>query len=225
MSNMTLIDRKKLTLRVGKVVKSADYSQLTEASDCVKQAQAYAEEIRTSINEEVAQAQADGYNAGIAKAQEEFSCRMAATVMRLESAHLGLEARLVNTVMRSLNTVLGSLDDAVILEKLVRQCIHAAGQEKRLSLRVSAEQFDAANLILQSILSEYKHIECIDILKDPNLHTNSCVLETEYGAIDGSLDMHLIAIRQGLIDAFAGRRPLEKAKQLVSSDAVEQALC
>lgn len=203
---ITLIDRQALALHQGKVVKGSTCSQLIAAHECITRAERYALQIKAGIEAEAEQARKRAYDDGMALAKKEFAQRMTETVLRLEGAYLGLEARLVNIVMHTLQTVLGTLDDALILERLVQQCIRAAGQEKRLSLRVSEEQLEAAKSALSSLLSSHAHIECIDVLTDPRLKKNSCVLETEYGAIDGSLDTHLTAIRQGLIDAFAEKR-------------------
>ena len=202
----TLIDRKTLALHQGKVLKLSTYGQLVTAQECVKRAEDDAAQIKAEAEAAAAREMRRAYETGMTQAKEEFTRQMATTVLRLESAHLILEDRLVNLVMQALHTVLGTLDDALIIAKLVQQCIRAVGQEKRLFLRVSEEQQDAASKALSSILSNYPHLECIDVVADSRLKRNSCVLETEYGAVDGSLDTHLAAIRQSLIEAFAEKR-------------------
>jgi type III secretion protein L len=206
MLTVTCIDRKTLALHQGKVVKLSTYSRLVAAQECVKRAEDDAAQIKAEAETAAVREKKRAYEDGIAQAQKEFVQLMAATALRLESAHLILENRLVNLVMQTLHTVLGTLDDALVLEKLVQQCIRAVGQEKRLFLRVSEEQQDAANKALSSILSSYPHLECIEVVADARLKKNSCVLETEYGAVDGSLEMHLAAIRQGLVETFAASR-------------------
>lgn len=217
MLTTTLVDRNTLALHQGKVLKFSTYSQLVEAQECVKRAEYDAAQIKAEAEEESAREMRRAYETGMTRAKEEFARQMAATVLRLESAHLVLENRLVNLVMQALHTVLGTLDDALVLEKLIQQCIRAVGQEKCLTLRVSEEQQDAASKALSSILSSYPHLECIDMVTDPRLKRNSCVLETEYGAVDGSLDTHLVAIRQGLIASFS-----EKRTSIASTSAESQ---
>lgn len=206
MLTTTRIDRNTLALHQGKVLKFSTYSQLLEAQECVKRAECDAAQSRAEAEEAAAREMKRAYEAGMTRAKEEFARQIATTVLRLESAHLVLETRLVNLVMQALHTVLGTLDDAVVLEKLVQQCIRAVGPEKRLSLRVSDEQQETASNALSSILAGYPHLECIEVVTDPRLKRNSCVLETEYGAVDGSLDTHLAAIRQSLIEAFSEKR-------------------
>ena len=225
MLTTALIDRKTLALHQGKVVKLSTYSQLVAAQECVKRAEKDSAQIKKEAEAAAAREKKRSYEAGIAQAKKEFSQRMAATVLRMESAHLILENRLVNLVMQTLHTVLGTLDDALVLEKLVQQCIRAVGQEKRLFLRVSEEQQDTASKALSSILSSFPHLECIEMVADPRLKKNSCVLETEYGAVDGSLDMHLATIRQGLIEAFAEKRNALGAQQSGATTFAESQPC
>src|SRR5690242_8417249 len=107
----TVIDRHALAIHQGKVVKAAAYAQLAEARQCLERARRYAEAIKENIDAEAEQARKAGYDAGVAQAKDDFARRMASVVMRLESAHIGLEARLVNTVMQALETTLGTLDE------------------------------------------------------------------------------------------------------------------
>ncbi|PFH08651.1 type III secretion system HrpE/YscL family protein [Collimonas sp. PA-H2] len=206
MQGLTLLDKRALAVSEGKVVKAEAYATSIEAAAVLAEACAYAKQRRVSVDAEIARECEAGYQEGYAKASQDFAARMVDSVMRLESTYIGLEARLVNTVMNALKTVLGSLDESLLIEKLVRQVIHAAGQEKKLCLRVAANQFEEVNEILQKILRDYPYVEFIDVAKDPHMRFGDCVLETEYGAVDGGLEHQLNAIRQSLISVFAGRR-------------------
>ncbi|SDY73237.1 type III secretion apparatus protein, HrpE/YscL family [Collimonas sp. OK242] len=206
MQRLTLIDKRALAISDGKVVKAEVYATSIEAAALLADARAYAKQRRASADAEIARECELGYQEGFAKGGQEFAARMIDSVMRLESTYIGLEARLVNTVMNALKTVLGSLDESLLIEKLVRQVIQAAGQEKKMCLRVAAIQFEEVNDILQKILCDYPYVEFIDVAKDPHMRFGDCVLETEYGAVDGGLEHQLNVIRQSLISVFAGRR-------------------
>jgi len=221
MQGLTLIDKRALAISEGKVVKAQAYSASIEAAAVLAEVCAYAKQRRASADAEIAQECEAGYQAGFAKASQDFAARMTDSVMRLESTYIGLEARLVNTVMNALKTVLGSLDESLLIEKLVRQVIHAAGQEKKMCLRVAADQFEEVNEILQKILGDYPYVEFIDVAKDPHMRFGDCVLETEYGAVDGGLEHQLNAIRHSLISVFAGRRAESSGSRIAQPLPVE----
>jgi type III secretion protein L len=227
-----LLDRHAIALTDNKVVKAEVYAQAINACDLMSHAKHEADNLRAALQQEVEQARQTGYAHGKDQAQTEIAERMIQTIMRLEAAHINLEARLVNTVMQALKTILGRLDEDVLMEKLVHQSVRAAHRSRSLVLRVAVSQFDLTNAILQNVLKEYSDIELIDVLKDPNLPENSCVLETEYGAVDGSLDQHMLLIQQGLMEAFSGNRlppqhssASESMAETSDVDSFKEALC
>lgn len=222
MQRLMAIDKNTLVVSHGKIIKAETYSRLLDATALQAEVNDYAERKRANIDEEIAQARLLGYQDGLAQANRDFAARMTDNVMRLEATYIGLEARLVNTIMNTLKSILGTLDENLLLEKLVRQLIQTTGQEKKLSLRVSAGQFEQTNQILKEILSEYPHIEFIDVMKDPNMRPGGCVIETEYGAVDGSLEQQLNTIRQSLINTFAGKRTeLKKTQTQLATEQAE----
>ena len=207
---ITVINRQKIMTYHDKVIKAADYSELKEIKACTSLANRYLDEVKQTIEHEKEQARKLGYEQGYAEGKEELSHRMIDIVMRLESSYLGLEARIINTVMQAITNILGELEEKQLLEKIVRQCMRGLKEEKRISLRIAAEQSALVNKMMTDIIAGYPSIEFIDVISDPRLALNSCIVETEYGAVDGSIDTQLKAIRKGLLSSFALKRPQEK---------------
>ncbi len=206
MPRLTLLDQAAVRRSDGPVVKAEAYAAVVEARRLVDDARAHAEALRAGVADEIALARERGYREGTAAAAEAFAQRTTDQAMRMEASYIGLEARVVNTVMQALKTVLGALDEKLLLDRLVRQAVQAAGQEKRMFLRVAEGQFERVNDIVTGLLADYPHIEFIDVVKDPAIAFWDCVLETEYGAVDGGLEQHLNMIRHSLVTAFAGKR-------------------
>jgi len=140
------------------------------------------------------------------EARTEFSASVVATVTEMETAFLRLEPRIVNTVMSALQQILGQIDERGLMEQLIRRVLGEARNRKQLRLRVAAVQFDSINQWLAEVLREFPDVEFIDLLKDPAAAPGTCVLESEFGAIDASLDVQLAAVRRGLMSAFIERR-------------------
>jgi type III secretion protein L len=119
--------------------------------------------------------------------------------------------RIVNTVMQALQQILHQIDDRVLMEQLVRQVLGQARSRKDLRLRVAAEDFDRVNQWLPTVLKDYSEVDFVDVLKDPAAPAGTCVLESELGAIDASVDVQLAAIRRGLVNAFIEKRVVHAA--------------
>jgi type III secretion protein L len=202
----TLIDRGKLASAATPVVKKEEFSALLEARDIVARAHRYGESLKAEMHEEVEAARRAGYEAGLKEARTDFSATVVATVAEMETAFARLELRIVNTVMGALQQILGRIDDRTLMEQLVRRVLSQARQGKELRLRVAAGQFDEVNQWLSEVIKEFPDIEFVDVLKDAAATPGTCVLESEFGAIDASLDVQLAAVRRGLVSAFIEKR-------------------
>jgi type III secretion protein L len=202
----TLIDRGKLASAATPVVKKEEFSALLEARDIVARAHRYGESLKAEMHEEVEAARRAGYEAGLKEARTDFSATIVATVAEMETAFARLELRIVNTVMGALQQILGRIDDRTLMEQLVRRVLSQARQGKELRLRVAAAQFDEVNQWLSEVIKEFPDIEFVDVLKDAAATPGTCVLESEFGAIDASLDVQLAAVRRGLVSAFIEKR-------------------
>jgi type III secretion protein L len=201
-----LIDKGKLASAATPVVKKQEFSALLEARDIIAQAHRYGETLKAQMHEQVEAARRAGYEAGLKEARTDFSGTVVSTVAEMETAFARLELRIVNTVMGALQQILGRIDDRTLMEQLVRRVLSQSRQGKQLRLRVAAGQFDEVNRWLSELIKEFPDIEFVDVLKDATATPGTCVLESEFGAIDASLDVQLAAVRRGLVSAFIDKR-------------------
>lgn len=206
MTALLSIDRASLAAGREVVIKADEFATLVEARETLRLARRAAEQMRATVDAEIERARARGYEVGLNEARAELSTQIAATKAQLEHAFVSLEGRIVQTVLKAVQQILGHSNDRALLEPLIRRVLAQSNSTTPMRLRVSAEQFDAANDAVASLLKEFPQVEWIDVAKDPNATRGTCVLETEFGVIDGSIDTQLAALRRGLLNAFVGKR-------------------
>lgn len=205
------IDQRRLAAAAGTVVKSAEFSELTQARQIVADAARYAAVLKSTMQSQVEAARRQGYQEGSVEAHARFAAAMTETTARMEAAFAGLELRIVNTVMHALQQILRQIDDRALMERLVRQVLAQNRSQKQLRLRVAAAQYDHVNQWLLQVLKDFPDIDFIDVLKDPAAPPGTCVLESEFGAVDASIEVQLVAIRRGLVNAFIAKRVVRAA--------------
>lgn len=205
------IDQRRLAAAAGTVVKSAEFSELTQARQIVAEAARYAAVLKSTMQSQVEAARRQGYQEGSVEAHAQFAAAMTETTARMEAAFTSLELRIVSTVMHALQQVLRQIDDRVLMERLVRQVLAQNRSQKQLRLRVAAAQYDHVNQWLSQVLKDFPDIDVIDVLKDPAAPPGTCVLESEFGAVDASIEVQLAAIRRGLVNAFIAKRVVRAA--------------
>jgi type III secretion protein L len=206
LSVATVIDKQKLAGAATAVVKKDEFSALMSAREIVALAHKYGETLKADMHAQVERARLAGYEAGMQEARTEFSASVVATVAEMELAFARLEMRIVNTIMGALQQILGQTEQRTLMEPLVRRVLGEARSRKQLRLRVAASQFDDVNQWLSSVIRDFPDVEFIDVLKDPGAAPGTCVLESEFGAIDASLEVQLAAVRRGLVSAFIDKR-------------------
>jgi len=148
----------------------------------------------------------EGRELGIEQGRAEYAASMVEASARMESSFISLEARLVKTIMEALQAILHEIGERTVMERLVRRTIANSNRKNSLRLVVASQQFDTVNALLSSVLAEFPEIEFVDVVQDPAGVPGMCVLESEFGIVDASLDTQLAAIRAGLNRAFVGKR-------------------
>lgn len=201
------IDTAKLVGLTGKVAKADEFAKLVEAQEVLSQAHEYARTSRRSMDDQRDAAVRSGYEEGERQARAEFAQTITETTAHIESAFVGLEARIVNTVMTAVRQILGELDERIVVQRIIRRVLVEARAQKSLRLRVSASQFEAAKEALAVVLQDLPEVEFIDVIKDPQAAAGTCILESEFGAVDASLDTQLMAVQRGLVSSMMSKRP------------------
>jgi len=203
---MLLMDRGKLARADGKVIKANDFAQLVTAQETLAQATRRAAEIVAQAETQRDAAIREGRELGIEQGRAEYAASMVEASARMESSFISLEARLVKTIMDALQAILHEIGERTVMERLVRRTIANSNRKNSLRLVVASQQFDTVNALLSSVLAEFPEIEFVDVVQDPAGVPGMCVLESEFGIVDASLDTQLAAIRAGLNRAFVGKR-------------------
>lgn len=203
---MILMDRGKLASADGKVIKAHDFAVLTTVQETLANACQRAAEIVALAETERDTALRQGRELGIEQGRADYAATMVEATARMESAFICLEARLVKTVMDALQAVLHEIGERAVMERLVRRTLASSSRTKALRLVVAAQQFEMVNALLAPVLAQFPEIDFVDVVKDPAGVPGKCVLESEFGIVDASLDTQIAAVREGLIRAFVGKR-------------------
>lgn len=195
---------------VGKVAKGDQYAAALQADQIVATAHATAEEIRQAAEQEYTQQKQQGYEEGTKRAQAEAAERMLEAVAETNRYFTTVEQRTIEVVQRALHKILGELDENDLIQRSVCHALAWARTQSRVTLRVAPGQ--AANLqrAVEDLQQNYPVIDVLDIQADDRLQARDCVLETEIGSVDASIDVQLAAIEAALQRALRDARPSKK---------------
>ncbi|MCM1307768.1 MAG: FliH/SctL family protein [Butyrivibrio sp.] len=173
----------------------------TQAESILEEARGQAEELKT-------RAKSEGYAQGIDEAQkdsdrilsdklsqmeQEFAARELQLRRECEDYKAHLEPKMAETMLKLFTNITGAIaqDKQDLVLNLVNSVMHNAELSREFTIRVSEDDYkfliSNKDLIYGATLPEY-HIE---ICKDPQLERGQCVIETDAGVFDCSLDIQL----------------------------------
>jgi type III secretion protein L len=171
------------------------------------------EEAKKYYEKEAKRGYDDGYATGkaeMAKQLAELTVKSADNIKYLESSIAGL-------VVKALQRIVGEVDRRELIVDIVRQALKAVKNQQEAILKVSPQDSQAVRDNLKEILSDGA-VDYLEVVADSRLKAGTCILETDLGVVDASLDVQVEAI----IGAFKKVMPKNSVAKGDPSDEKEK---
>jgi type III secretion protein L len=190
-----------------RVLKAADYALLLQADQLLAEARREAQAVRDSAGAELEAERRRGYAEGTEQARGEAAELMLEAVGRSVDYLGQVEEEVIGLVLSSVRKLLGQLDDLERIRLLARQALKMARTQKRVILRVPPEQEEGVRARASDILSGYGGISVLEVVADAGLGDGGCVLESDLGVVDASVDTQLAALERAMRARFGTKDP------------------
>jgi len=179
-----------------RVWKAAEHGALVEAGAALDRARQEAGRRLRQAEEAYEERRREGFAAGQAEGKAETAARLLETLASAVDQMAAMERQLVDVVVQSLRTVLGTFDRADLACQVVANALRLVRDEKKILLRVADADAGAVSARIAEIAARYPGIGRVDVSADPSLAPGGCVLETEMGVVDASLERQLAIIEE-----------------------------
>ena len=187
-----------------KVLAQERLQTLREAAVLIASAHARAQKIIADAEGAYEAERREGYAQGLAEARHEQAAQVIENVARNIDFLEKSEDRIVDLVMQAVRKVIEGFDDRERTVAAVRSVLTIARDQKQVTLRLSPEQADALRAQIQDMLAAYPSIGFIDVVSERQLTGDTCVMESEMGVVEASIEIQLAAI-QAAFDRTLGR--------------------
>ena len=202
---MLLIDKKEFTLRSsGRLVKAEEVAAARTAAETVAAAEAEAARIREEAKAAYEEEKRRGYEEGLAQGKMEIAEKklemLDSSVAYMES----VEGRMADIVMKALHKCVEEIGDKELVVQVVRKVMSAVIRtQKQVTLKVAPGMGPVVKERLSQILAAYPTVEHLDVVEDDRLKGPACMIETEAGVADGSVESQLAAIERSIKKHFS----------------------
>ena len=188
-----------------KIIKAADYATWLDARQLIEKAQADADAIRARAEQEAEKARERGYRDGVRRGKAVMARQMLDVVGQADRYLNDFEDRIAATVITAVRKIVGELSPRDRMIHMVSRALAVVRQQQQVTIRVAPSQEALIRQHLESIGAPWPSIRFLDVMPDINLAEGTCILESELGLVEASIEEQLTILADALGQAF-GRR-------------------
>lgn len=140
-----------------------------------------------------------GYAKGVAEGKSEILMQkldlLDESVRYMES----VEGKMAEIVMKALKKCVAEIGDKELVVQIVRKSMQAIVRNQRqITVKVAPEMTETVKARLKEILADFPSLAFAEVVEDANLSGAACVVETEAGLVEASVDGQLAAIEKSI---------------------------
>lgn len=197
---MLLIEKQNFTLASDRrLVKAADVATAKSAVEIVADAEAEARRIREKAKAAFEEERKRGYEKGLQDGKLEIAMQKLEQVDQSVAFMESVEGKMADIVMKALRSFVVEVGDKEMVVNIVRKTMNAVIRTQRhVTLKVAPEMAQVVKDRVAALRKDYPTVESFDVVEDERLKGPACILETEAGVADASVESQFAAIERSL---------------------------
>ena len=197
---MLLVNKEKFVLVSDRrLVKATDVATVRSAAEIVAAAEAEAARIREEAKAAFEAEKKRGYEEGLAEGKMEIAMQKLDLVDSSVAFMENVEQKMADVVMKALKTFVVEVGDEEMVVQIVRKTMNAVIRTQRqVTLKVAPELVETVRARVAGLSATYPTVATFDVVADPRLKGAACILETEAGVADASVETQLAAIEKSI---------------------------
>lgn len=197
---MLLIQKDNFSLAADRrLVKASEVATVKSAEEIVAAAETEAARIREEAKSEFEAEKKRGYDEGLQAGKLEIAMQKLEQVDQSVAFMESVERKMADIVMKALRSCVEEIGDDTMVVNIVRKTMKAVIRTQRhVTLKVAPEMVATVKERVSALRMDYPTVESFDVVEDSRLKGPSCILETEAGVADASVETQLAAIERSL---------------------------
>lgn len=203
MASLFQLTNNSLYLTTGKkIIKAHELSQFIEANSILGEAKNRAKNILENAENEYQKRKEQGYLDGQNEGKLEHTEKLMETVLSSVAFIENIENTVVDIVTESIKKVIGDLDDKERIIRIVHTALQHVRNQQQILIKVNPQDEKIVRDSLASMINNQQGANFLDVIADPKLALDSCIIESELGVIDASLATQLKALENAFKNKF-----------------------
>lgn len=186
------------------LVTAAEADVISDAESIIAAAEAEAAKIREDAKAAFAAEKQRGYDAGIAAGKAEILMQKLNLVDESVRYMESIELKVSDIVMKALRKCVAEIGDQELVVQIVKKAMQAVVRNQRqITVKVNPAMVASVKGRLQDFLADFPSLSYVDVVEDAHLDATACVVETEAGLVEASVEGQLAAIEKSIRKNFA----------------------
>ncbi|CCB66710.1 FliH/SctL family protein [Hyphomicrobium sp. MC1] len=182
----------------GRVVKAADAVALLEIAALREAAAQESAEQLEAANAEVINIREAARAEGREEAASELQDRLFEIAEAAATAISRVEERILELAVQVARRILGEFDQAEAAARIAARGLRLSAHSSFVRLRVAPGLVDQTNERLSEIVGTAMPLSAVQVIGDERIRDAGCVMETDAGIVDATIESQLSAIERGL---------------------------
>ena len=197
---MLLVNKQNFQLASDRrLVKLAEVATVQTAEEIIAAAEAEAARIREEAKAAFEEEKKKGYEKGLADGKLEISMQKLDLIDSSVAFMESVEDKMADVVLKALRSCVVEIGDKEMVLQIVRKTMNAVIRTQRqVTLKVAPEMVEVVRARVAELKAAYSTIETLDVVEDPRLKGTACVLETEAGVAEASVETQIAAIEKSI---------------------------
>lgn len=146
-----------------------------------------------------------GFREGQEEAKLEQAEQMIENISHTIDYFSKVEGKMVDLVMETVRKIIADFDDEGRILIAVKNALSVVRHQKQMTLRVNSRQVEPIKARVNEILAAYPGIGYLDIVPDNRLANDACIIESEIGIVEASIEGQLEALRSAFVKILGNR--------------------
>ncbi|MDZ4791460.1 MAG: FliH/SctL family protein [Hyphomicrobiales bacterium] len=181
----------------GQVIRAEDVPIWSEGKTYLNAAKEVYQEARQRADDRIKNEMNEGYAIGLQRGAKDIIDLLVQTQAGVERYHSHLQTTLADLTIQVLKEVLDGLDASDAVSAAVQRALKTINLGPELVLKVAPDVIEAVRVKLKPMLQPGVTPRVI-LREDTTLTAKSCILITEFGSIDLSIDTQLTILSESL---------------------------
>lgn len=188
------------------LVKSDEAASVAKAEEIVAAAEVEATRIAAEAKAAYESEKKRGYDDGLAEGREQILMQKLDLLDESVAFMEGVEEKISAVVIQAMRKCICEIGDRELVVQTVRKALQTVIRNQTLiTIKVAPAMVDEVKARMDAVLAGFPTVTRAEVKEDRRLENTACIVETDVGSVESSIERQLTAVEKSIKKSFSRR--------------------